>query len=340
MDVDEATFRILDTLSSEMGSPISIHQLTSKIRQRYGTGYYARIYNKLIELSEQGLITITKAGRSSIPSLNFASYALLDMLSEIEMRKKREFMDGNRTLRPLILDIETCARGNPRIESMCITSPERNARLNRAELLILNQNASASSSENKASIHRAIMEIQHKNDIRTDALLLSPEDFSQLLASNEINPLREMISNKIAFHAPQAFWAEVADTLAKGRTIRLLSEETNPARIAENDLLFNLDRFGYREFGTRIDRGRNICLEYIICSILMKGDARRTNAIPALLSKNAANLNLLIFLLQKYSLSAILIRFMKGKGRPQGIARITDAMREFEGIGRAKMRSQ
>jgi len=250
--VDEAAFRILDTLSSEMGSPISIRQLTAKIKRRYGTGYYARTYNKLIELSDQSLITVTKAGRSSIPSLNFASYALLDMLSEIEMRKKREFMERNRSLRPLITDIEAWARGNPSIESISMTSPERNARLNRVELLILNRNASASASEHTASIRRAITGIQRKLDIRTDALLLSPENFSGFLTSDEINPIREMMSNKIAFYAPQAFWAEIADTLAKG-TIRLLGEETNPARIAESDLLFNLDRFGYREFGTRID---------------------------------------------------------------------------------------
>lgn len=199
--MDEATFRILDTLSREIGNPISIHQLTSKIKQQYGTGYYARTYNKSMELSKQGLITITKTGRSSIPSLNFPGYSLVDMLSEIEMRRKREFLDGSRALRPLIMDIEACAHGDPRIDSISLTNPERNARLNRAELLILLRNSPERSSKQTAPIYTAMRDIQIKRDIRTDALLLSTEDFSGLLTSDEINPLREMLGNKIAFDA-------------------------------------------------------------------------------------------------------------------------------------------
>lgn len=317
--MDEATFRILDTLSREIGNPISIHQLTSKIKQQYGTGYYARTYNKSMELSKQGLIAITKTGRSSIPSLNFPGYSLLDMLSEIEMRRKREFLDGSRALRPLIMDIEACAHGDPRIDSISLTNPERNARLNRAELLILLRNSPERSSKQTAPIYTAMRDIQIKRDIRTDALLLSTEDFSGLLTSDEINPLREMLGNKIAFYAPQAFWAEIADAFANGRRIRLLSEETNPARIAESDLLFNLYRFGYRELGSKIEEGKKICLEYITSSILMKGDARRINAIPTLLSKNAANYNLLIFLTRKYGLSDKLLPILKvmQKKKPQ-----------------------
>ncbi len=125
--MDAATFRILDTLSREIGSTISIHQLTSRIRQYHGTAYYARTYNKLNDLSKQGLITITKAGRSSIPSLNFASYTLLDLLSEIEMRKKREFLDRSKTLQLLLIDMEAYAHSDSQIESISLINPERNA---------------------------------------------------------------------------------------------------------------------------------------------------------------------------------------------------------------------
>lgn len=51
----------------------------------------------------------------------------------------------------------------------------------------------------------------------------------------------------------------------------------------------------------------------------MKGDARRINAIPTLLSKNAANYNLLIFLSRKYGLSDKLLPILKvmQKKKPQ-----------------------
>jgi hypothetical protein len=330
--MDEATFRILDSLSREIGSTISIHQLTSKIRQYYGTGYYARTYNRVIELSKQELITITKAGRSSIPSLNFSSYSLLDLLSEIEMRKKRELLDRSRNLQPLIMDIEAYAHNDSQIESISLMNPERNAKLNRAELLVLTRNSSENGSKQMTSIYRMMRDAQSKHNIRTDTLLLSTEDFAELLASDEINPLKEMLSNKIAFFAPQAFWAEIADALAKGRWIRLLGGETNPAKIAEKDMDFNLNRFGYMEMGSKIAGGEKICIEYIISSILMKGEARRINAIPILLSKNTANYNLLIFLSQKYGLSGRLLGLLRAmhKIKPQGkIAIMMEIMKEL-----------
>lgn len=317
--MDEATFRILDTLSREIGNTISIRQLTSRIRKHYGTGYYARTYNKLNDLSEQGLITITKAGRSSIPSLNFSNYKLIDPLSEIEIRKKREFLDESKTLQPFLMDMETFAHSNSLVESISIIYPERNARLNRAELLVLIRDSKESNPKQMASVHRMMRDAHSKHNIRADALLLSTEDFAELLVSDEINPLREMLTNKITFHAPQAFWVEVADALAKERRIRLLGTETNPSKIVERDLTFNLNRFGYREIGSKITEGEEICLEYIIASILMKGDARRINAIPMLLSKNAANYNLLTFLSQKYGLSGRLLGLLKvmRKMKPQ-----------------------
>jgi hypothetical protein len=321
--MDEATFRILDTLSGRIGNAISIHQLTSEIRQHYGTGYYARTYNKLMELSKQGLVTITRAGRSSIPSLNFSSYSLLDLLSEIEMRKKREFLDGSRAFQPLIVDIEAHAHKDSGIESISLINPERNARLNRAELLILIRNSSETSSKQMASVCGMTRDVQNKHDIRTDALMLSAEHFSGQLASDEINPLREMLSSKIAFYGPQAFWAEIAEALAKGRSIRLLSEETNPSKIIENDLVFNLNRFGYRQLGPRIREGQKICLEYITASILMKGDARRINAIPLLLSKNTTNYNTLLFLSQRYGLSGRLLGILKAMRKTKPLEKIT-----------------
>lgn len=330
--MDEATFRILDTLAREIGNTISIHQLTSKIRQYHGTGYYARVYNKLIELSKQGLITITKAGRSSIPSLNFSSYTLSDLLSEVEMRKKREFLDGSKTIQRLIMDIEVYAHNESHIETISIINPERNTKLNRAEFLILIRNFEEISSEQMQSMYRVIRDVQSKHNIRADALLISIEDFAELLASDEINPLREMLTNKIVFHAPQAFWAEIADALTKGRRIRLLSTETNPGKIADKDLVFNLNRFGYREIGPKITEGEKICIEYIIASILMKGEARRINAIPILLSKSTANYNLLTFLTQKYGLSGRLLGVLKAmhKIKPhEKIAIMMDVMEEL-----------
>lgn len=337
--MDEATFRILDTLSRELGNMISIHQLTSKIKQYHGTAYYARTYNKLKELSKQGLINITKAGRSSIPSLNFASYALPDLLSEIEMRKKRELLDRSKALRPLLIDMEAYARSNSRIESISLIDPERNARLNRAEFLVLMRNFGESRSDETKSVYKMMRDAQSMCNVRADGLLLSPEDFADMLASDEINPLREMLSNKITFYAPQAFWAEIAVILARGYRIRLRSMETNPAKIAENDLIFNLNRFGYRELGPRIEEGEKICIEYIIVSLMMKGDARRINTIPAIVSKNKVNRSLLVFLSQKYGLSGRLLGLLRAMHKIEPEEKTAIAMSILEELSSKEIRA-
>ncbi len=182
------------------------------------------------------------------------------------------------------------------------------------------------------SVYRMMRDAQSKRNIRADGLLLSTEDFADTLASDEVNPLKEMLSNKVTFHAPQAFWTEIAAILARGYKIRLRNTETNPAKIAEKDLIFNLNRFGYREIGPKITEEEKICIEYIIASLLMKGDARRINAIPAILSKNKANYNLLIFLSQKCGVSGRLLGLLRTmhKIKPkEKIAIVIDILEEL-----------
>jgi hypothetical protein len=324
--MDETTFRIMDTLSRNLGNTISIYGLTSKIRESYGTAHYPNIYHKLHALSRDRMISLTTAGKSSIASLNFSNHMLVDSLAEIELRRKSEFLKKAKALDRFVMELEASFRRTNSIKSATLIDPERNARLNRAELLILASNADERTQKQTSSIRNMIREFQTGHDIRTDALLLSTEDFAHMLTSDEINPLREMLSDKIAFHNPQSFWAEIADILARGRMIRLLGEKTNPARIGEKDLVFNLSRFGYRELGPKIEEGEKICLEYIVASILMKGNARRINSVPTLLSKNAANYNLLIYLSEKYGLSDRLMRILKAMQKRKPNEEIADTM--------------
>ena len=90
--MDDTTYRILDTLWKEIGRSISIRELTSRIRRSHGTAYYSNIYEKTHALAAEGTIALTKAGRSSPANLNFANYMLIDLLTELEFRKKRDLL--------------------------------------------------------------------------------------------------------------------------------------------------------------------------------------------------------------------------------------------------------
>jgi hypothetical protein len=310
--MDETAFRILDTLSRELGSTISIRELTSKIKQYHGTAYYASTYNTLKDLYKRGLITFTNAGRSSIPSLNFSSYMLLDYLAEIELRKKREFLERSKTFQQFLMDMERYAHEYANIESISLIRPERNAKLNRAELLILLHGIEASVHlEDLISIHNTLRNLQSIRMIRIDSLPLTSTEFQALLMSEEINPLKEMLANKTTFCSPASFWLNIADLLRAVGKIRLEKEEMNPAKISDVDLNYNLSRFGYRELGIEIKESKPICMEYIITALMMRDEARRIDAIPIILAKNGANYNLLIFLSEKYGLSDRLLGLLR-----------------------------
>jgi len=310
--MDDTTYRVLDTLWKETGRPISIHELTSKIRRSHGTAFYSNIYEKTRALAAEGTITLTKAGRSSLASLNFANYLLIDLLTEVDLRRKRDLLAESKELQMLFKNAEERCEEIRSIESISAINAERNLKLNRAELLFLLHDPKGNLLQREIiRIHATARDLQAFATIKIDPLILTTDEFLELLTPDEINPLKEMLYDKITLHGPQDFWSHIAAAVAKGYRIALLEAETNPAKIPEKDLTFNLARFGYKEIGPELREGQRICIEYIIASIMMKGDARRIEAIPILLAKNKANHSLLIFLSEKYGLSGRLIGLLK-----------------------------
>src|SRR3990170_3380830 len=96
--MDKGTIRILDMISSNIGASLSINQLTNQIKGRYGSAYYANIYEKLQDLKNNGLLNLEPIGRSSSIKLNFDNYLLIDTLSGMEIEKKIEFLSKKTSL--------------------------------------------------------------------------------------------------------------------------------------------------------------------------------------------------------------------------------------------------
>jgi hypothetical protein len=315
--MDETTFRILDALSRDLGNPISINELTSRIKGLYGTAYYKNIYDKIHDLRKQNILIISEIGKSSIIKLNFSNYLLTDILAEMELKRKQDFLEKRTELQMLLLEMTTYfSQGFYFIKSISLINPDDNVKLNRAEFLFLlaeplqrtNDGKPEPEEKRETAIHNEIQgiysamgKLQSIHNTKTDYLILKENEFLELLKSEESNPLKEMLSNKIAFYSPQSFWIEIKSALMKGIQIKMEKEEKNPAKMSEQELINNLSRFGYKELGPKISQGKDICIELIITSILLKNDARRIEAIPTLLAKNKTNHSLLMFLCQKYA---------------------------------------
>src|SRR3990170_3055790 len=217
--MDETTFRILDTLSRALGRPLSINELNRKMQELHGTAYYANTYRKLQALAEQGSITLTKAGQSSLVTLNFGNYPLIDMLAEMEIKRKQTFLEKQAELQMLFIEIETCCSQMSQIISISAAHPDNNKKLNRVELLILLHQEGAHI-EQTLAIHKLMQTIQRMHTMRIDYLILSGSELSSLLASEEKNPLKEMLADEITILNPQGIWYEIRNARQQGLQIK------------------------------------------------------------------------------------------------------------------------
>lgn len=311
--MNESMYRILDIITRNLGKPMSIHELTGKMEQTYGGAYYANIYEKIHKLAQENIITISKSGRSSIISPYFENYLLIDLLAEMELIRKQDFLRGKQEMQMLMMEIDTLLHNMPFIKSISLMNPERNAKLNKTEIMFHLKSTNRKSTEIKIEISTIMTNLQRMHNIKIDYLILEGEIFLNLLKSSESNPVREMLHNKIAILYPQGFWMSIREEILRGAMVIAEENETHPAKINEEDLIFNLTRFGYIEFGSKIKQGKPICIEYIISAIMFHNDARRMDAIAIILAKNSekTSYDLLLFLARRYSFEGKMLGIFK-----------------------------
>ncbi|MGA2680185.1 MAG: hypothetical protein ABSF44_00110 [Candidatus Bathyarchaeia archaeon] len=307
--MDTPTLRILETISSNIGDSLSIYQLTDRIKETYGSAYYANIYQKLQDLKSEGLLSLESVGRSSIIKLNFENYLLIDKLAEIEIEKKIDFLSERNNLFSFFVEMDKSLKDKCSIKSISSINPSKNIKLNKIELLFLLRETSDYLSET-IDLYEDMLNLEKKHNLKINNLILDKHDFFDLITSDEINPVREALGEKIALFCPQAFWSEIKEIAEKNR-IRTIKPETKPLNISDLDLLFNLNRFGYKEFGSYLAQGKKFCIEYIATKILLEEDARRMEALAVILTKNNFKSNLMAFLSQKYPIAPRLRGILK-----------------------------
>ncbi len=304
--MEKTEFKILDTLSRDPGRETSISSLTRDIQKLHGSAYYSNTYKALTQMEEEGIVSLTKAGNSSLVALNFKNGRTIDALSEMELRKRRSLLTKREELQRLFDSIPDAALIGP----TSLIDGERNIRLNRAELLFQLPEWASSEGATEA-LQEDMNELERKLNIRIDALTLDDKAFRSLLATRERNALKAMLSRQTALLAPDLFWSRIRNAWAHGIQIQFDQKEIDPARMSEQDLVYNLARFGYTEFGTQIGEGQEFGIEYLVTTLLLKRDARRILAIPVILAKSQANYALLLFLSRKYGVSSELFGLLR-----------------------------
>ena len=327
--MDAPTFRILDTLASDLGKKFSINQLTGKIKEIHGTAYYANIYEKLHDLENNQIIKLTNLGKSSLTSLNFENFLLVDYLAQRELINKISFLETRTNIQLFFQELENQLDNYCFIESIVLIDPLRNFKLNKLELLILTQK-DASDVQNETAILLMLQDLEKKFNLKTNCLTLNNQEFFSFLKSDEINPVKELFSNMIVLYGAQTFWRQIRELFNKGIYFQPIERKINTFELDKVDLVFNLARFGYTEFGSKVSQGNKICIEYIITSLLISSDVRRLEAIPVIIAKNSFNYNLLVFLAQKFGQAEKLLGILKTLENIKHIKEVSRAIRLLE----------
>lgn len=296
--------RVLEAMSRRVGDPVSIRQLTSEIEEESGPAYYPNIYRALSSLQKEGIVTMEKQGKASIPALNFANYLLLDTLTEMELQKKQEFLRKWPDAWGLFESLERELGDMPSVGTILLLDPERNVKLNRAEPLVLMEGKDKA---HEGKVEKVAHEIGARLNVRVEPLVVAGSELIERLRSPEKNPFKEMIPDMVVLHMPQKFWRLIRNAVVHGVRIGFDLDRTDPSKIGEKDLVHNLAKLGYRELGSEAEGGQDFSVEYIVSSVLLGGNERRVAAVPVLLAKNEIDYSLLVFLSQKYGFAEKLL---------------------------------
>ena len=321
--------RVLDAMSRRVNDPSSIRQLTSEMGES-GPAYYPNIYRALSSLQKEGVVTMQKQGKASIPTLNFASYLLLDTLTEMELQKKQEFLRKRPHTWGLLEGLERELGDLPSVESILLLDPVRNAKLNRAEPLVLMDEKDKAQ---EGKVEKAAREIGARFNVGVEPLVVAGGELIGRLRSPEKNPFKEMLSDMVVLYMPQKFWKFIRNAVVHGMLIRFDLDRTDPSKIGEKDIAYNLARLGYREIGSEAERGRDISVEYIVSSALLGEDKRRIAAVPVLLAKNKVDYSILVFLSRRYGFAERLLGVLVALIKVAPSREIDHAVASMSGAG-------
>jgi hypothetical protein len=166
------------------------------------------------------------------------------------------------------------------IRSISSINPEKNIKLNRIEFLFLLSKTPEYHNE-AIQLYKEMLNLQNKHNLKINSLIIDENDFYDLITSDEINPLREALSQEITFFCPQTFWSEIKQVAEKTEiktTAILLQDDARlieaiPIILAKNSFKSNLMTFLSQKFETA---GKLLGLLKILQTIKPKREINET----------------------------------------------------------------
>ncbi|MBA3750695.1 MAG: hypothetical protein H0X03_07400 [Nitrosopumilus sp.] len=311
----ESEVLIIETLLIHSKYSFSINGLVKKLQENYNRGTYATINKRIKIMEKQEKILTKKLGKAILINLNFSNSSLLNSLNELE-NYKRDMIIAEYPIFKEISDQLISIFDKEYLHSFYCSYTKSNLRRNRIELTIITLKEISKTEKQELSI--SINSIATIKNIRIDYLILTVNKYNVLLQTEEFNHINETLYNRIVLLYSNNFWKSIVPILSELEKIDLKYDnnyqtETDLSEISEEVIIYNLNRFGYTEFGSQHKIDKKISNEYLIITILLKSNQRWLYSIKIIMDRNQYKLNLalLVFLCKKYSLLEKLIEIIK-----------------------------
>lgn len=345
----ETDVRVVETLSRSLPGGLSISRLTDEIQGWHGTGHYKNVHGSVERLASQGALRLEREGGSSRVSLELGSLATVDLLAEVDLLTKRRARPATDPREPTPSALASLLQQEPMVTTAFLVDEEASRALNRMEVVIVVGSTEdealgrgeggvgpdgEASPERLTDLHRRISDRTEELNTRVDLLVIAEDELIARLSGPRADPVQALVGRRTALVDPQRLWWLVHRAQREGRSPRSTTggEPRDGildviAGITEEELAWNLPRYGYTEMGAGAGGGRELPVELVIAALLRAEDPRRRYATTVLLTKNPWNPRILAFLATKHNLQDDLSAFLGTLGTLAPSPRIQAAQR-------------
>lgn len=326
----EIRFRILDSLARNLGRSLSIQDVARSIREAKKAGFYKNVHEEITKLSADNLVVLKQAGKTRLASLNFDCNGMADALSEMEEKRKQEFLmrlnnpEIERELNWLYIHTKGI------VESICLINDQRSLALRKLDLLFIlrsplpgfkNQQDEFTAGQHftegeiedeREFLYKPVKWFAQRTNYHPSFLAVTFEEFESLINSPKQNYLKQLVKKEIAVFGAQIYWLQFALMRHQGLlALPVHEEEAEPDKLTQEEVYDAFSKYGYAE--TRRSRGTSVqSIESGIATALILKEPRLLEAIPIVLAKDTKreiNYPLLEYLASKYG-DSILYGFL------------------------------
>lgn len=278
--------RILDYLSDKLGGSDSILGITKEISKIYGNAYYSNIYNAIAKLQKSSIITLHQEGKNRSIKLNLKNPLSIYYLSETEDRKT-----GSLGLSEYTANAFFDLALDSGIITMCLLNYKEYAKINRIELLII-------TASNYTELLTRLLKIESMRGTKIDPIILTPNELSEMLGSEDINRIKDLIIRKNIIYNSEGFWSLIRRYKINDR----ISGDTGfPTKIERAEIAYNYNRFGYGLYEDT-KQGKTLSIEDTILLMSESTEIRIRYGAIILLKKNIEKIKMpyVYYLFKRY----------------------------------------